>query len=201
VGISQPRGKFVVKETESTALKVKHRFQQTGIDCPVLLAAQGPKMIEASKTTDGVLLNYSDVELADWAFTHYDETGNDFLMGLFPPTHLSPEARPGHRAIRYAASLVALGLTEGLQRKFGIYDELKPANRKMAEHGLVTREVTDLISAETLARFGLSFTDAQLCDYMSKVADIGYDLVVLGPPLCMDSEGIRYLAQARRRCS
>lgn len=200
VGVTLPSGSVVVKRMERAASEVKHLLEDAGVNCPILLGAQGPKMMEASKSTDGVLLNYADLKMADWAMGHFKEAPDDFIMGLFPPTYLSPDAEPGHKAIRYASAMVALGLARSLQDEFCLREEIAPVSDSLAEKGRITTEMVNQLSTNTLSKFGLAMNGEQLCDFMHEAMRRGFDLVVLGPPLCMDPDAIRYLAQTRGIC-
>ncbi len=50
----------------------------------VFLGAQGQKMIEASTCSNGVLLNYSDSEMIQWAITTLGKRPQSFKIGVFP---------------------------------------------------------------------------------------------------------------------
>ena len=201
VGISLPRGPSIVKEIKHAALEVKKQLNAHGLECPVFLGAQGPKMMTASLELDGVLLNYSDLEHALWTMRHFKNRDREFVMGLFPPTHLSPTAKPGDNSILHAAAIVALGLTRELQKEFGVRNELEPVRKKLASQGTITSEMIDQMDVSTLSRFGLSLTGPELCEYMNEAANLGFDQVVLGPPLCMDKANIDYLIDTRRNCT
>ncbi|MHA1769553.1 MAG: LLM class flavin-dependent oxidoreductase [Candidatus Thorarchaeota archaeon] len=200
VGVKQDRGTIVVERVIETALQVKQFLVERDLQGRVFLGAQGPRMIDASERVDGVLLNYTDLEMARLVTERLRTRKRGFIMGLFPPSHVSPDAQASRESVLFASTMVALGLTRSLQKKFGLSERIGPASRAVQESGRVTKEIIDTVGEDTLHRFGLGVTGPQLCRYMKDAEAYGYDLVVLGPPLCMSSQAVRYAAEARRAC-
>ena len=103
-------------------------------ECKVFVGAQGSKMIELSTCSDGVLLNYSDSEMIQWAISHLKDKPTGFTIGIFPPSLIgSSKPCDEHIGIKTSAAVVALGLSPSLMRRFGLIEDLQPAILKMKE--------------------------------------------------------------------
>ncbi len=192
----------VIIEKNKVALKeVKNGLLKSGLDCRVLLGAQGPKMIEISLDADGVLLNYSDLEIASWAADQVrDSITEKFQLGLFPPAYIGQcERFSDNLAISYSAATVAIGLGRTVAELFDLSSSLKDARTLLKERGKIDNEVVAAVGDDVLKRFAFCGTREQLQEYTKELEKIGFTNVVFGPPIGMSKKGVENLVSAKTR--
>jgi hypothetical protein len=201
IGVGRQPGSVIAERTISAARAVKDRISSASEHCRVFLAAQGPRMIQSSTALDGVLLNYSDKEMIVWASGMIRKRNPDFIVGVFPPTHLdaSPDFA-SESAIRRAAAMVALGSAKSVRKEFGLEDSLAPAQRIFDREGKLNEKVLSALDEDTLRRFAVCERTEGLCSYVKQLEELGVAMVVFGPPLCTYPEGLDLVIQARDLC-
>lgn len=168
-------------------------------DCRIIMGAQGPKMIASSICSKGVLLNYSDREMIQWAISLLKDRPAGFSIGVFPPSLIGlSKSCNEHIGIRTSAAVVALGLSSSIMRKFGLIEDLQPAIKRMKKQGL-TNEVLDMINQNILDRFSLcgspEFAIERIMDYQK----MGVDMVVYGPPQGASLKSVKELIDAKNK--
>ena len=165
----------------------------------IFLGAQGPRMIEASTCCDGVLLNYSDSQMIQWAISLLGKTSENFIIGVFPPS-LIGSSKPcnEHTGIKTSAAVVALGLSPSILREFGLRDNLHPAIKKMNEFGL-SNDIVEMIDQSVLNRFSLCGSVESNIERLANYQQIGVDIVVYGPPQGSSLRGVKRLVDAKSR--
>jgi len=164
----------------------------------VFLGAQGPRMIEASTISNGVLLNYSDSQMIQWAVSLLKKKPKDFKIGVFPPTLIgSSKACNEHMGIKTSAAVVALGLSPSIRRLFGLNVDIQRAVEKMKEHGL-NDDVVQMINQKVLGRFSLCGSVEGNLERLSIFQEMGVDIVVYGPPQGATLKGVDRLVDAKR---
>lgn len=198
VGVSFS-AKSMVTRTTSALEDIKHGLSEVGHRSSILLGAQGPIMINASLKADGVLLNYSDIEMVKWALDQIKERiPDDFHLGLFPPTFVGDckdiMSNPG---ISLSAATVAIGLSNKASEFFGFRDKIETARRLMAEKGQLDLEVVKLLGREILHRFAFCGTNNQLIDYLKTLVELGISSAVFGPPQGIRKSGVDSLVKAK----
>ncbi|MGY5865198.1 MAG: LLM class flavin-dependent oxidoreductase [Candidatus Thorarchaeota archaeon] len=191
--------KVSLERTKEALREIKNGLSELDHKCRVLLGAQGPKMIEASLDADGVLLNYTDLEMARWAADQLgDRITENFQLGLFPPAFIGPCKRIGNNpAISYSAAMVAIGLGKSVADKFGLSSSLDEARRLLKKHGEINEEVVAAVGDDILKRFAFCGTQEQLKEYTSEVEKIGYSNIVFGPPVGMSKKGVENLLSTK----
>ena len=85
IGVSFGLVSTIVERMTDAVMKIREGLNEYP-DCRIFLGAQGPKMIKASTYSDGVLLNYSDPEMIQWAMSLLEESRDPFMIGIFPPS-------------------------------------------------------------------------------------------------------------------
>jgi len=195
-----PSPKIAIDRTKAALREIKSGLLESGHDCRVLLGAQGPKMIEISLEADGVLLNYSDLEMAKWAADQVkDKVTKGFQIGLFPPAFIgSCERFRDNLAITYSAAMVAIGMSRTVADLFSLSSSLKKARTLLKEGGEIDNRVLDALGEVVLKRFAFCGTQEQLRDYVKELEMIGYTNVVLGPPIGMSKNGVESLVATKR---
>jgi 5,10-methylenetetrahydromethanopterin reductase len=193
--------KVIVEKIKAALKEIKNGLLKSGHDCRVLLGAQGPKMIEISQEADGVLLNYSDLEMANWAADQIkDSITEKFQLGLFPPTFIGQcERFSDNIAISYSAATVAIGLGRTVVELFNLSSSLKDARTLLKERGRVDNEVVAAVGDNILKRFAFCGTREQLHEYTKELEKIGFTNVVFGPPIGMSKKGVENLVSTKMR--
>jgi len=165
----------------------------------VFLGAQGQKMIEASTCSNGVLLNYSDSEMIQWAIATLGKRPQGFKIGAFPPSLIGSSKKcDEHPGIKTSAAVVALGLNSSIQSRFELKEELQPAIDKMKKYGL-TQDVVEMIDQEILDRFSLCGDIDENTNQLESYKQMGVDMVVFGPPQGTSLKGVKQLVEAKSK--
>ncbi|MHA1965071.1 MAG: LLM class flavin-dependent oxidoreductase [Candidatus Thorarchaeota archaeon] len=198
IGVSYS-SKFMVDKTLHALEEIKQGISDAGHRCSVLLGAQGPIMIKASLKADGVLLNYSDLEMAEWALNLIkNEIPDTFHLGIFPPTYVGDcQDIVSNQSISYSAAMVAIGLNRIVSDSFGFHDRLQTAKILMKEHGQINMDVVNSLGSEILQRFAFCGTSEQLRIYMITLEKMGFASIVFGPPQGIRKHGVEILVKAK----
>ncbi len=198
VGVSYS-AKSMVTKTTSALEDIKHGLSEAGHRSLVLLGAQGPVMINASLKADGVLLNYSDIEMVKWALDQIkDRIPDGFHLGVFPPTFVGDctdiMSNPG---ISLSAAMVAIGLSSRVSEFFGFRDKIETARGLMAEQGRLDLEVVKSLGSEILHRFVFCGPSDKLFGYLKALGELGISSAVFGPPQGIRRSGVDSLVKAK----
>lgn len=167
-------------------------------DCRILIGAQGPRMIEASTCSDGVLLNYSDPDMIRWAISKIENRSEGFMIGIFPPALIgSSKSCEDNISIKTSAAVVALGANRSILRKYGLEEELQPRIEEMRENGLTT-EIVERIDQDILDRFCLCGSIETSNRRLKEYQEIGVQAVVFGPPQGASLKSVEQLVEAKK---
>jgi hypothetical protein len=198
IGVSYS-SRTMVAVTKRTLEEVKTKFSEMDNGCSILLGAQGPIMIKASLKADGILLNYSDLEMIKWALDQIKGYAvDDFQIGLFPPTYIGTcEDIESNQEISSSAAMVAIGLNSVVSEAFGLHEQIVAARSLMKKKGSIDSEVIALLGKDILQRFAFCGTDSHLFDYIKKLENLGISSVVFGPPQGVRKRGVDILVQAK----
>ncbi|MGY5873365.1 MAG: LLM class flavin-dependent oxidoreductase [Candidatus Thorarchaeota archaeon] len=164
----------------------------------VFLGAQGQKMIKASTCSNGVLLNYSDTEMIQWAISTLGEKPQGFKIGAFPPSLIGSSKKcDEHPGIKTSAAVVALSASPSILKKFGLKEKLRPAIEKIKKYGL-TQDVVEMIDQTILDKFSLCGSVDENSEQLTDFQRVGIDMIVFGPPQGASLRGVRNLAEAKK---
>ena len=188
----------MVEHTANDLVRVKAALSEGGYDCSVLLGAQGPMMIKTSLRADGVLLNFSDIEMLQWALNQMDHVPANFTLGVFPPTYIGSCEDPiNNQGISLSAAMVALGLNSKTSEIFGLRNKIETARRILKKKGRIDMEVASSMGREVLKRFSLCIASDQLGEYLKTIEGMGISSVVFGPPQGIRKNGVDILVEAK----
>jgi hypothetical protein len=198
VGVSHSV-KMAVEKTTNALEEIKLRLSEMGHKCSVLLGAQGPVMINTSLKSDGVLLNYSDIEMVEWALELIkDKTPSGFQLGVFPPTYVGDcQDIMGNAGILLSAAMVAVGLNRSVSEHFGLYDKIEAARFQLKKKGHLNLQIAKLLGGETLRRFAFCGTEEELASYVRTLGNLGISSAVFGPPQGIRKRGVESLVRAK----
>jgi len=195
IGVSYGDVSTIVTRIRDSVTSIRESLLEYN-DCKVFVGAQGSKMIEASTCSDGVLLNYSDSEMIEWAITTLGKRPQGFKIGIFSPSLIGSSKKcDEYFGIKASAAIVALGLNPSILRRFGLKDKLQPAIDKMKENGL-TQDLVEMIDQEILDRFSLCGDIEANIDQLENYKQMGVDMVVYGPPQGASLIGVKQLVNA-----
>lgn len=196
IGIGYESASIVKRMIESVET-IQESFSKYK-DCRIFLGAQGPKMIKASTCADGVLLNYSDPEMIQWAISEIENKSENFMIGAFPPSMIgSSKSCDENISIKTSAAVVALGVSQSILKKYGLKERLQPAINEMRENGF-TDDIVDRIDQDILNKFCLCGSIETANQRLKELQEIGVDMVVFGPPQGASRKGVERIVRAKK---
>ncbi len=195
VGISNLRHipELLLKAKE----EITEKLSEKGIEAPIWLGAQGPKILKLAKFFDGVLLNYAQPDFIHWAMQKMDlPNKRSTQVGIFAPSYVytNKEEKP-YRLLQRSSAIVALGASKRVLRNFGLYDKVTVAREKL-EKGLRLKEVLADFPAEVAEKFSICMHSDNLSGYLSRLKDIGVEHTVFSYPQNFSKETIEALAKS-----
>ncbi len=152
-------------------------------DVKVYVGAQGPRMVKASTKADGVLVNWSNLEmLKESARLLGDDVPKGFTRAAYLMTSVHEDAEKAWKtAVPYAAYLM-IGSSPSYLSRIGV-DEV---HRKEVEELVLSRRWDRLYQVarrEWVDFFSVWGKPEKLRDFVHEVVDMGYDEVVFAGPL------------------
>lgn len=201
VGLEYSSGLVAVRAVRDEVIEIMELLKKNELASQLLLAAQGPKMISIAQLGDGVLLNYSDPTMIQWAVKQMETMPEGYVKGVFPPTALADKTYRLPEYAKNAAAIVALGTSSKVLKRFGLLAELSGPKNDLNEKGELTAEIVNSIPEEILSRFILHCTPDDLNEYVSSLVSMGIDLIVFGPPLSSLEQGVEMLVSAKQKYS
>ena len=200
IGVQYGRGRTLVQKMAESLSAVREGLSDFK-DCRVFFGAQGAKMIEMSRASDGVLLNYSDSEMIQWAIEALGEVPTGFKIGVFPPALVGDSVSCNERLeIRGSAAVVALGLSPAMMKRFNLYEALLPALSLFRERGKVDENVIQLLDQSVTDRFCVCENLEGVCNRVLHFENLGVTMMVFGPPQGSNRDGVSQLVQAKNIC-
>jgi hypothetical protein len=201
IGIELRKGTSIVHGIKRSLLTIRDGLADYN-NCHIFLAAQGKMMIESATSSDGVILNYSDMQMIRWAIAGLGSIPDSFEIGVFPPTLIvdsKPQIDP--YAIRASAGVVALGLHPSMIRRFHLHDSLSSAASMLIEKGHIDEDVINLIDKSVTDRFCICEDTDGVCNRMKLLQKLGVKSVVFGPPQGATLEGVKRLVKTKKACT
>ena len=197
IGVDYGNTSTFVERMRESVITIREKLADDN-ELRVFMGAQGPKMIEVSTSCDGVLLNYSDSQMIQWAISLLGKKSKNFKIGVFPPS-LIGFSKPcnEHKGIKTSAAVVALGLSPSILREFRLGDNLHPAIKRVKEFGL-SNDIVEMIDQSILDRFSLCGSIESNIKHLSNYQQIGVDIIVYAPPQGASLEGVERLVAAKR---
>jgi len=177
--------------------KIARSLRASGLTTKIWLGAQGPRMLAASKSFDGVLINYASPKMIKWAMDKIEPVARkDFDLGIYAPSYVYREWHlQAYRLLRVASAVVALGAPTAVLDGFGFSKRLRRA-KKEHESGLRIESVVKHVPAEVVDSFSIYTPSSRLRSYLSELGDLGISHIVFGFPQNLSKITIRDLASA-----
>jgi len=152
-----------------------------GLSCAVYIGAQGPRMLRASEGFDGVLLNFVNPLLVEWALGKMSCPAQVRAWG--PALITRRRLRLAERRLRTASAVVASSASDEALRLMGVQEEVERIRTfiRPPRSGVVGR----LVSERVVASFSLRASPEEAAETMRRYMQLGLRGVVLGYPQCM----------------
>jgi len=196
VGVDAKHGK-VWDQVLKAKRKIARSLRASGVATKIWLGAQGPRMLAASKSFDGVLMNYASPRMVKWAIDRVKPVARkDFKFGIYAPSYVYRRWRPeAYRLLRIASAVVALGAPTA------VLDELrlsKRLRRAVEDHeaGLRIESVVERVPSEVVDSFSIYTRSSGLRSYLRELSGLGITHIVFGFPQNLSKITIRDLASA-----
>jgi len=177
--------------------KIAGSLRASDVATKIWLGAQGPRMLAASKSFDGVLMNYASPRLIKWAMDKVKpDARKGFDFGIYAPSYVYRKWRPqAYRLLRIASAVVTLGAPEAVLDKFGLSKRLRRATEEhQAGHRI--EAVVKHVPAEIVDSFSIYTPSSRLHSYLGELGDLGITHIVFGFPQNLSKITIRDLASA-----
>ena len=174
-------------------------LKKQGARCPILLGAQGPKMLGIARFFDGVLLNYGSPDLVRWAV---DQIGpieaQDFEWGVYALSYVyAKHDLKVHDLLRVSSAAVAMGASRPVLEKLNIYREVARMRRE-SEAGASLESFSDSVYARLVGFFSIHRHLSELDSYVARLSKIGIQQVVFGYPQDFSRVTVQQLSRALR---
>lgn len=184
---------FVLKAKQEIA----SHLDNARVGAKIWLGAQGPRMLGIAKNFDGVLLNYSNLEMIGWAIAEARLRGKrGFRIGIYSPSYVYVRRQRGvQRLAKVSSAVVAVGATTTLLRKFGLHEKLRRA-RELAKASPTIEAILHAVPHEVVKDFSITMQAAHLPSYIVKLKGLGVSHVVFAYPQNYSVETVRELGKA-----
>jgi len=177
--------------------KIARSLSTSGVATKIWLGAQGPRMLAASNSFDGVLMNYASPRMIKWAIDKVKPVQRkDFDFGIYAPSYVYRKWRPqAYRLLRIASAVVALGAPTAVLDEFDFSKRLQRA-REEHEAGARIESVVKRVPSEVVYNFSIYTLSSKLSSYLRELGDLGVSHIVFGFPQNLSKVTIRDLADA-----
>lgn len=190
-----------MQDLPSRVLEAKHkiasRLRKRRIKTQIWLGAQGPKMLEAANSFDGVLLNYSKPSMIEWAIAKAHLTRkNGTKVGIYSPSYVHTRLQPDILLLaKISASVVALGAPSVVLQRFGLYEKLLRA-REMVKAGSPIDSILDAVPDAVVEDFSVTMPATHLSGYLARLRRLGVSHVAFAYPQNHSIDTVRELKEA-----
>jgi hypothetical protein len=181
--------------------EISSSLQKRDIACKIWLGAQGPKLLKLASSFDGILLNYSSLEMIKWALNiiKNEVFEKPSSIGIFSPSYVYEKIDPKiHKMLKYASAIVALGTSQTVLKKFSIYEDLEPARREYKSKS-IDESILNLIPQNVIKKFSIFMPQDELPYYVQKLKKLGVEHLAFSYPQGISFETIVELSDALSR--
>lgn len=199
VGVNIPRLKRIPEVLLKAEEKILERLRRRGLEIPVWLGAQGPRVLKLARFFDGVLLNYAKPDFVKWAVERIGLLcGCPSRVGVYAPSYIYVNRDDLlHYALMISSAIVALGAPKRVLMEFGLYDKISEARRRL-KMGWSPEEALKYLPEEVLEKFSISMHVNGLANYLKRLEEVGVSHVVFSYPQSFSKNTIEVLAKALR---
>lgn len=181
---------------------IASNLQAARIRTRIWLGAQGPRMLRIARDFDGILLNYSNIQMIRWAIRQGNlKADSKFKIGISAPSYVHSTPQPEILELaKVAAGTVALGTSSSVLRMMGLVDEVRRL-RELAEGRPSLEEISSQVPTEILSNFAITANEEELCLYVRELKRVGVTHAVFGYPQTHSQHTVKELAKMLRSAS
>jgi hypothetical protein len=201
VGIDLKDHKNIVQSLLNSRKEISTLLQKRGIESRIWLGAQGPKLLRLVSSFDGVLLNYSSIEMVKWALKIIKEEDIDLpiSIGIFSPSYVYKKINPKiQNMLHYASAVVALGTSKVVLKEFQLDQDLEPAIIEYRSKSL-DESVLSLIPQDIIKKFSIFISQDEIPKYINELKNLGVEHVAFSYPQGYSIETIKELSEGLSR--
>jgi 5,10-methylenetetrahydromethanopterin reductase len=171
----------------SSNKKVQRKRNPTKM--PIYVGASGPKMIEmASRTADGVLLNYVYPDFIKWGLKFF--SAGMCRKVSYGPTLLKPDVK-NLQLLRISAAIVFSGANRSFLAAFGLENKMVEVRRILERKRFSKLKQYDDILLEKFAIYG---SLKEIEDIVEELQTLGMNQIVFSTPLCRNLRSMEKIA-------
>jgi hypothetical protein len=197
VGVDLKNHKNISQSLLNSREEISTLFQKRGIESRIWLGAQGPKLLKLVSAFDGVLLNYSAIEMIEWSLNTIKEEVIDVprSIGIFSPSYVYKKINPKiHKMLHYTAATVALGTSKTVLKEFLLDEGLEPARIAHKSKSL-DESILKLIPQNIIKKFSIFISQDELPKYIQELKRLGVEHVAFSYPQGYSLETIKELSE------
>jgi 5,10-methylenetetrahydromethanopterin reductase len=198
VGVDLKNHKNILQSLLNSREEISTILKNRGLESRIWLGAQGPKLLRSVSSFDGVLLNYSTIEMVEWALKIMKEEDIDSprSIGIFSPSYVYKKINPKiQKRLQYAAAIVALGTSKVVLKEFLLDQDLKPARTEYKSKSLDAK-ILELIPQDIIKKFSIFLSQDELPNYIQDLNRLGVEHVTFSYPQGYSLETIKELSDA-----
>jgi hypothetical protein len=190
-----------IRKLPLKVLEAKRRIasclNREGVRAKIWLGAQGPKMLRVANGFDGVLLNYSKVEMIAWAIKMGElRRSHRLTIGTYSPSYVHSKCdRRLLQKAKISSTVVALGTANPILRHFGLYEEVSEA-RKIVDLNPSLGAAVENIPDDIVDSFCIFMKVTKLRQYLTMLKRLSVSHVVFSYPQNYSLTTIRELTRA-----
>ncbi|TRO61852.1 LLM class flavin-dependent oxidoreductase [Candidatus Bathyarchaeota archaeon] len=196
VGVDLKNHKNILQSLLNSKEDISIRLQKRDIESKIWLGAQGPKLLKIVSAFDGVLLNYSAIEMIEWSLdTIKGVIDIPRSIGIFSPSYVYEKINPKiQKMLRYAAATVALGTSKTVLKEFLLDESLEPARIAYKSKSL-DESILKLIPQNIIKKFSIFISQDELPIYIQELKRLGVEHVAFSYPQGYSLETIKELSE------
>ncbi len=197
VGVDLKNHKNILQSLLNSREEISTILQNRGIESKIWLGAQGPQLLRLASSFDGVLLNYSSIEMVEWALKIMKEEDINLprSIGIFSPSYVYKKINPKiQRMLQYATAIVALGTSKVVLKEFLLDQDLKPARIEYKSKSL-DATILELIPQDIIKKFSIFISQDELPKYINELKNLGVEHVAFSYPQGYSIETIKELSE------
>jgi hypothetical protein len=197
VGVDLKNHKNISQSLLNSREEISTLLQKRGIESRIWLGAQGPKLLKIVSVFDGVLLNYSSIEMIEWSLNTIKEVIDvPRSIGIFSPSYVYEKINPKiQKMLHYTAATVALGTSKTVLKEFLLDESLEPAR---IAHKLksLDESILNLIPQNIIKKFSIFISQDELPIYIQELKRLGVEHVAFSYPQGYSLGTIKELSEA-----
>ncbi|WP_455369170.1 LLM class flavin-dependent oxidoreductase [[Eubacterium] cellulosolvens] len=196
VGVDLESHKQIIQSLLNSKKEISTIIQNRKIETNIWIGAQGPKLLKSISVFNGVLLNYSSIEMIEWSINIMKEEGIDGpTIGIFSPSYIYKKINPKiQKMLNYAAAIIALGTSKAVLKEFLLDEGLEPARKEYRSRSL-DESILNLIPQNIIKKFSIFISQDDLPKYIQQLKRLRVEHVVFSYPQGYSIETIKELSE------